>query len=67
MVSSNDASKQNTGGQTSSARVGDWEQFGRLEILHTLSNGLVDLEIVTHFIAWGSVQAVCAFGVLKPC
>ena len=67
MVSSNDASKQNTDGWTSSARVGDWGRFGRLGFRHILSKGLVDLDLVTLLGVWGSIQGVCAFGVLKPC
>ena len=67
VVFSNNASKQNTGGRTSSANVGDWGRFGGLGVLHILSKGLVDLDLVTPLVVWGSVRGMCAFGVLKPC
>ena len=67
VVSSNDASKQNTGGRASSARVGDRGRSGGLMLLYILSKGLVDLDLVTPLAGWGSVQAVCAIGVLKAC
>ena len=73
MVSSNNARKQNTGGRTSSARMGDRGRFGGLGFLHISSKSLVDLDLLTPLVpesspvVWGSVQAVCAFGVLKPC
>ena len=46
VVTSSAASKQNTDGQTSSARMRDWGRFGGLGFLHISSKGLVDLDIV---------------------
>ena len=62
MVSSNDASKQNTGERTSSAKVGDWERFGGLGFLHISARGLIDLDLshprlygAVFVIGWGQV------------
>ena len=47
VVSSNDASKENTGGRTYSARVGDWGHFGGLGFINISSKDLIDLDLVT--------------------
>ena len=65
-MSSGDASKQNMGGLISLAGIGDWGRFGGLGFLHISSKGSIDLDLVTPLVVWGSVEAVCAFGVLKP-
>ena len=68
MVSSNDASKQNTAGTDILGRSGRPGTFGGgLGFLHISSKGLVHSDLVRPLVLWGSVQAVCVFGVLKPC